>query len=434
MLEYLKKPFRKKILPVTLFFLFWIVYFSQIWSHAITFDKDGNVMAGAVGIWADWALHFTLGSAMAARDLILIKSPLLLNAPFSYPFLCNVISALLIRIGIPFFKAFTYPSFLFSILFIFSLFWFYKTLFKSQTIALLASLIFLFNGGFGFLEFFKDIIHSSHPFYTLFFPPQTYTKMDSLSIHWISVITSMIIPQRSFQLGFPLALICLTYILKVLHPLGPIPKKGKRGRPIPFIPLIAISILMGYMPIVHTYSFLALFIILGSWVMAEATFLKRDFFKLRLKYWLTILGVTSGIAIPLLLIFIINTVNQPDFIQWHPGWYARSEEIGWIQFWWRNWGVTLILGFLGFLAWIFTEKSSSSRIKRVLIIAPFILFFALINLFLFQPWIWDNTKILIWASLGISGWAAYFVHAFLFVKKPPKIHFPILTPRRKAKT
>ena len=42
--------------------------------------------------------------------------------------------------------------------------------------------------------------------------------------------------------------------------------------------------------------------------------------------------------------------------------------------------------------------------------------FGLMNLFLFQPYIWDNTKILTWASLGISGLAAYTLHA-LWVKK-----------------
>jgi uncharacterized membrane protein YfhO len=54
--------------------------------------------------------------------------------------------------------------------------------------------------------------------------------------------------------------------------------------------------------------------------------------------------------------------------------------------------------------------------KKKLLFVPFFLLFILLNLFLFQPYIWDNTKFLVWVSLGVSGLAAYVLRQML-VKK-----------------
>src|SRR5690348_15586885 len=104
------------------FFAGWGTYFSVIWSRALRFDPDGNLLAGFESLWADWAAHFTFGSAMAYRKLFLDESPLLLHAPFRYPFACDLLSALLIRAGAPFFASFTWPSYVATLIFLVTLY------------------------------------------------------------------------------------------------------------------------------------------------------------------------------------------------------------------------------------------------------------------------------------------------------------------------
>src|SRR5690349_8980521 len=101
--------------PTALFLGGWILYFIVFWSGAIVENAAAGISAEHNYIWGDWALHFTMGSSMAYRKLFLDSSPLLIGHPFSYPFFVNLISALLIRAGVPFFSAFTWPSCVFSI-------------------------------------------------------------------------------------------------------------------------------------------------------------------------------------------------------------------------------------------------------------------------------------------------------------------------------
>src|SRR4051812_39976812 len=103
------KRFQRGFIVLAALIFFWF------WLHAITFDKNGNVIAGHPNIWGDWAAHFTMGSAMAYRQLLPATSPLVLDAPFRYPFIADLISAILIRLGAPFFAAFVWPSFIFSV-------------------------------------------------------------------------------------------------------------------------------------------------------------------------------------------------------------------------------------------------------------------------------------------------------------------------------
>src|SRR5258708_17112324 len=147
--------FPKKSVAVGAYFVAWILYFILFWRKAVFFDPSGNFFAGQVNIWGDWAAHFTMGTALATRG-IFISSPLLLGAKFSYPFFADLISAILLRSGVPFILAFVIPSFLSSIAIVFALYFFYFQVFRSRAIGILASLIFLLNGGLGFLCFVQN--------------------------------------------------------------------------------------------------------------------------------------------------------------------------------------------------------------------------------------------------------------------------------------
>ena len=385
-----------KALTITYFGL-WISYFIIFWSQAITIDAAGNIVANHVNIWGDWAAHFTMGSRMAFDKLIFLQSPFIIGKSFSYPFVTNLISAILIRLGISFFNSFIIPSFIFSLATIWALFFFYQKIFKSSLTAIVASLLFLLNGGLGFVYFIRDIIESKNPLLTIVNPPQQYTNIEHFLYRWISVVDSMIIPQRAFSLGFPLTLIALALCWSIFIK----PRKNKKIK----IKKLAVPVLiLGLMPLIHTHSFLAAFIILATWAIGDT--LTKSFSKKALKKWLPLVIGISIIAIPIIKIFLFSQVSN-QFIKWFPGWYSHDyPNENWLLFWIKNWGFIPLLAVLGLFN---LAKNKKTRNVSLITFAPFFTIFIILNLFLFQPFIWDNTKLVVWASVGFSGLAAHFL-------------------------
>ena len=383
-----------------IYFGFWISYFLFFWSQSITFDTQGNLVANHVNIWGDWAAHFTMGSRMAFDQLITQQSPFVINHSFSYPFIADLISAVLIRVGLSFFNAFIIPSFLFSIATVWALFYFYQKIFKSKLTAIIASLLFLLNGGLGFIYYIQDIFQSSTPWKTVFSPPQQYTNIEPLFYRWISVIDSMIIPQRAFALGFPLALVALTWCFSIFL-------ESKKTTQINWRKFLIPILILGFMPLIHTHSFLAAFIILLSWSVGDLIIKKFD--RSQLKKWFYLVAGVSLIAMPMIKIFLFSQVSN-RFIKWFPGWYSfQHPDQNWLVFWIKNWGLIPLLATLGLVVFLKNQKKDQKKLSVLTIFLPFFILFALVNLFLFQPFIWDNTKLLAWCSVGFSGLAAYFL-------------------------
>lgn len=394
------------------YFAAWFSYFVWFWSKALRLDEQGNLIAGHVNIWGDWAVHFTMGSSLAYRGLLLTQSPLLIGAKFSYPYLANAISAVLIQMGTPFYTAFIIPSFLCSCAFVLTLFYFFRTVTRSRGIAILASLIFLLNGGIGIFYFGRDVLQSSEPLATLLNPPHEYTRLDIEHIKWISVIDSMLIPQRAFALGFPMALLALALIYQVVF------SKKTALNPRTVSKLLLAGLLLGILPMAHTHSFLAAGIILVFWLIGSFLMYHSKARRFWLTSWLIVGGVSMALALPIFYYFFFNQTQ--GFIDWFPGWLAREFHMNWLLFWFKNW---FVMPWLGLVGWWMMLQNKKAVAKNFFTWAPFGLIFILANLFLFQPFSWDNTKLLAWSAVGfagLAGWLFYYVGRKMIKSSRPK--------------
>ena len=393
---------------ILFYFFFWFGYFSWFWFNLFQFNEQGDLTVGQANIWADWALHFTLGNTMAIRELIPTASTLLLDATFSYPLGIDLISALLMKSGMNMLPAFILPSYLFSLLLVFSLYLFFYRLFHQPVIAVIASFIFFFNGGVGFYYFFQEGLSSSDFINTLINPVSEVTNIKREQIYWMSVLNSMFLPQRSLTMGFPLTLLALSQII------GRFNLTADSGKSICFYPILPAVIILGLMPVIHTHSFLSAAIILSCWMLADLIKVDSAERFVRLKIWLELAAVVSLIALPLLAIFFSSQISSNHF-SWNPGWMAGDASINWLLFWFKNWTVVPLLAVSGWLL-IIVKQPTTKRVSFFLLYLPFFLLFALANLFQLHPWIWDNTKLLVWASAGFSGLTAYAIHYFIKIR------------------
>ncbi len=387
-----------EITPLRVFFLCWISFFVLFWSKALFIDATGNLVAGHPIIWADWAAHLTMTNAIAQRG-INIASPLVIGEPFRYPFMINAVSAVLIRLGVGLIPAMVMPSFLSSIFLLFALVWWFRILLKSDSKAMLATTFFFFSGGLGFVYALKDISvvwqQAELPWYTfLAQTSQSYTYHEKFSVVAINVIHGMIIPQRAFSLGVAVALIGLTLILRWWRSEQNIKRFEKS-----WWQLMAAGVLFGFLPLIHTHSFIAVFCILSCW--AIVSLVQKQLKKLL--GWMLIAGITTVIALPQLIYLQVfteftNTTIGSSATSIRIGWMASDFSMNWIVFSLLNWGVVLPLAALS-LGMLRKEKLALETL-------PFWVLFIAANLVSFQPSIWDNTKLLIWAYIGFCGLAA----------------------------
>lgn len=380
-------------IAVTLYFLAVLAYFGSFWLSAFTYDDFNNLIARDSNMWGDWSAHFTMGSAMAFRSLFLSESPLLIHAPFHYPYFVNWLSAVLVRAGLPFVTAFTLPSFVMTMVFAAALFYFYRALFRSDRTAALGAMFFFFQGGVGFIHLIAEALATNDVWHGLLFPGHFATQMDSIGIRYVSVIYSMLIPQRGFPLGMAMGLFCLAYLW---------------NRRTPHRCAIA-GLVYGFLFFVHSHSFLAISIVFLLWGIADVVWSREGTWKRRLTLWAFVAEVGILTALPFMWIMGMFSHGFAPAIKWLPGWYASEDDINWIVFWFRNWMFLPVIGLAGLYFWIRNQSSREEQRRTAFFVAPFLVLFALANLFLFQPWIWDNTKIFVWVSVAMCGLAAYAI-------------------------
>lgn len=370
---------RRSFLFFAITLLFWLVVFLSFWPNMLVYEPDG-LYAGWINIWGDWAAHMSYTSSLALQNTFPPQFPILAGHILSYPFGVDYLSALLLKLGAPLREAMLLPSFLLSLVFVTSLLLFFKTIAQNSKTAALATFLFLFNGGLGFLWFFADFQKSGWDIFSSL--PREYTHLNTLAnIEWINIVTSEVIPQRGFLLGLPIALFNLSLFWRLY----------KESAGVKVWQLVLAGILTGLLPIIHMHS---LSITLGFFVWTFLLTLKKKIFV----KWIYFLLPATTLALVLVNIFYPQLGSR--FLYFKPGWLAGDRGDNIFVFWVKNAGVMLFLPFLGF-----------ARVKRQLLLwsIPFWGLFVLANLFLFQPFAWDNTKYFTYWWLGASLFAAIFI-------------------------
>lgn len=353
-------------------------YFALVFFQLVTQDTAGNLFLQQNNAWADWALHFTQGSALAERSLLLESSPILLGAPFTYPFTVNLISALLVRAGVPFFAAFTVPSFLIVSTGITLLFVLYRHWLDTPKQAMAATVLFLCNGGVGILSALQSGLFSVEA-----------THLPSVGIEWISVINSMFIPQRTFGLGFLVGVGALLLLYR----------QWQNSESLTVRTALGIGILLGLLPLIHMHTFVALALYLASVAVGMIVLQYRSGSVAKKRQVLGswgILATTAAVVALTLMYWAYPELESTGRISWKLGWLASTHTLNWFTFWWRNWGVVPLLAVAG--AGVVSQQKKS--------LLPWLLggftIFVVANLITFQAYAWDNTKLFAWSSVAFS--------------------------------
>src|SRR5215813_7184163 len=422
-----------------IYFLFYAGVLIVMWLvfDRALIDKPQGIYTGVLNNYGDLPFHLSVITRFAFGQNYPPEDPTFAGARFTYPFLTDFVSAIFVRLGASLRSSLFIENWIIGVAMVGVLHRFGLQLLRKRTAAILVPVLVILNGGFGWWMLFDDVKKSDYGvFHILMNIQHSYTILPDVRLDWRwgNAVTSLLVTQRGFLLGIPLAVIVITQWWTALHGeeqngkeqsvkgKGP-GAKGKESKrkikdsepanaaALPFalssLPLalrasaarrmLAAGVVAGLLPLVHAHSFIAVMGVAG--VLALINIRKW-------REWLLFFVVASLIAGPQMLWSTHGSaVSMRAFIDWEFGWGHGDEkfvaglstveklrlllDITW--FWVKNTGFFIPL-LLAALLW----KTDAYLVPKKLLLfyLPFTLCFIIPNLVKLAPWIWDNVKIL----------------------------------------
>jgi hypothetical protein len=418
-----------------IYFLFYagvLVVMWLVFDRALLNKPDG-LYTGVLNNYGDLPFHLSVITRFAFGQNFPPEDPTFSGVRFTYPFLTDLISAMFVRSGASLRNSLFIENWIIGVALVGVLHRFGLRLLRNRTAAILTPFLIILNGGLGWAMLFSDINKSEGGVFQILRNMQhSYTIIPEVAQgwRWGTSITTLLIPQRGFLLGIPLAVMVFTLWWDAMQEKKSVPPASAGGSKKRLNPaadaggtdpaaqmrrMVAAGCVAGLLPLVHAHSFIAAMGVAG--VLALINIKKW-------REWLAFILVASVIAIPQMLWSTHGSaVSTRQFIGWEFGWGHANENVFW--FWFKNTGFFIPL-LITALLWK-THQYLISR-KLLLFYLPFTLCFIVPNLIKFAPWIWDNIKILYYwwiasaplvalllAKLWEGGWGNRVLAVTLFV-------------------
>src|SRR5688572_3298455 len=399
----LRRLFLRPDLQSIGYFLFYAATTVVLWrvfSRAVI-EEDGGISTGLLNNFGDLPFHLSVITSFAYGNNFPPEDPTYAGVTFTYPFLSDFASAIFVRCGASLRDATFIVSFTLALAFVGLLHRWALVMLRDRLAAIITPLIVLLNGGFGwYLLFERAKTDEGGLWGALVHLQPSYTVIPETTWRWGNAISALLVPQRGFLMGLPLAVIVFTQWWLALEKKSDTLKrepdrvktKQRRPTPAPIPPpvtsrfqlstrrMIAAGVAAGLLPLVHAHSFVV--------VMGMAACLAL--IHVRWRDWLTFFAVASAIAIPQLLWSTLNSaVNASTFFAFELGWDRGQDNP--VVFWFKNTGIFIPL----IVTAILLKWNGYIVGKRLLLFyLPFTLCFIIPNFVKMAPWIWDNIKVL----------------------------------------
>jgi len=386
---------RNPILLVALLLPMW-AFIGRMFFFAYQTAPDGGISVGHLASFSDWQAHLTYTASFAYADNTALNLPLATGNNIGYHAGINYFAALFIPAGASLpgalqvsgaFTLMAFPGVMYSV---------GMRVFKHQAVALLGTALFLFFGGWGFLDFFSDWSERGTDALTSL--PRTYTRLPDIpaldqQTWWntnpIVLENPMVghfFPQRPTMIGFPLVLLVLGWLYTAWTDIEDEAQDRRRT-------IVFCGVLVGLTPFFNLFAFGVPLAFVGMWWLGT---------RLRTE-WLYFLIPATVLALPV-VIFLqppSSTLEYPyDWVEHirNPGGIPDDlsglSRVGhWVVFWFRN------LGF--FLPLLVAAQAIRGVLpKRVALgLLPVWLFFVVPNAIKPHPWNGNNTHYFIFVLL-----------------------------------
>ncbi|HUS12399.1 MAG TPA: hypothetical protein VMZ30_18170 [Pyrinomonadaceae bacterium] len=420
--------------------MFYLVVAAILWRafQRAMIETPEGIYTGILNNFGDLPFHLSVITGFSFGNNFPPQDPTYAGVRFTYPFLTDFVSAIFVRCGTDLRQSMFIENFVVALSFVGLMHRWALDMLRDKLAAVITPVLVLLNGGFGWILLWNQFTKNNDDglMATLQSLPASFTIIPDTTWRWGNAVSTLLIPQRGFLLGLPLAVIVFTQWWKAAEKpakrneeeegkrvkgKGKKPKDRKNAKfnqrypetspshfPLSVRRMIAAGVVAGLLPLVHAHSFVVVMV-----VGACIALLQRGW-----RDWITFGVVASVIALPQMWWSTHNSaVNAGKFFEWQFGWDHGQENITW--FWLKNTGLFIPLA----VAAILWRREKEVLVPQPLLIflLPFALCFIVPNLIKMAPWIWDNIKVLFYWWLAMAPLVALLIARLWHGGMPNKV-------------
>jgi len=290
-----------------IYFLFYAAVAISMWlifQRALLEEAEG-IYTGVLNNYGDLPFHISVITRFAYGQNFPPEDPTFAGVRFTYPFITDFISAMFLRAGANLRHAMFLEHYIIAVALVGVLHRFGQRLVRNRTAAIITPLLILLNGGFGWALLWDDVKKiEGGVFQVLKHIPHSYTILPEIekAWRWGNSITSLLVTQRGFLLGIPLAVIVFTLWWTSLRGEEQRAKGKEPGakrkiepgkaetssddsspfalrslllalRSWPLRRMLAAGVITGLLPLIHAHSFISIMLVaafLVPWVYRRA--------------------------------------------------------------------------------------------------------------------------------------------------------------------
>ena len=396
------KPDPQTVGYIVFYFVVAIVLW-QVFDKAMIQDPEG-ISTGLLNNFGDLPFHLSVISSFAYGNNFPPEDPTYAGVRFTYPFLSDFVSAIFLRSGADLRQSMFIENLILVLAFVGLLHRWALVMLRDKLAAVITPILVLLNGGFGWVLLFTKANANDEGLLGVFSNlPPSFTVIPETTWRWGNAISALLIPQRGFLMGLPLAVLVFTqwWLADDKKPEstealeGGKTKARSKGlktqvRKVNESPgrshaslrrMIGAGVVAGLLPLAHAHSFVVVMVVGACLALIQIR---------RWRDWFAFFLVASVIALPQLWWSTSHTaVSAASFFAWETGWDHGTENPFW--FWFKNTGLFIPLIFVALLV---HGKHYLIGKRLLLFYLPFTLCFIVPNFIKMAPWIWDNIKVL----------------------------------------
>jgi hypothetical protein len=353
-------------IPLAGGFLLLAALFWRVYDRAMFVTSAGAIATGDDHNIGDLPFHIGIITGFAEGGNYPPQHPELAGTRLTYPFLVDMVSALLVAAGASLRAALFWPNVLLATALVVLLYHWAWLLTRDRLAGAFAPMLVLFSGGLGWTL----LTAADWPWESSSLLSRDYTIAAEGGLRWGNAITTLLIPQRSLLLGLPLFVAVAIWWWRACAG-----ESDDRPR---IRMMLGAGLAAGLLPLGHAHSF-ALALAMGG--------LLALLFP-RWRAWAAFFVPALLLALPQLIWSARGSALKTGaFLGWHLGW--DRGEVHPVWFWLYNTGLFIPLLMV---ALVLHRRLLPPPLLRFYL--PFTLCFVVPNLLRLSPWIWDNIKFL----------------------------------------
>lgn len=423
----ISRLFRPHILILVLIIAFHLFLISK----TFTVDSGGNMHAAFVG-FGDIPFHMTQVSKFAYSPSLNFNEPIFDGERLRYSFLINALSGILLHFGGSWPFAMHLPAMSFMALGTVLTFIIYRNFLKSSYGSLIALIIFLLGAGFGANQYFYKYLttqtsnNDGFVNYLVDNSISTTIRYDTAypnqNIDWGAPMSLVFLHQRAFLFGF--------FIFSLFWFLLDKWKKNPSDKKLTI--MIGVIAVLG--PFGHFHSFIVMCVVFAC--IGIHSLIKKDYFLFR--HLIVLVIIIFLLTAPQILYLIQGKepllLAQDSLLKFRLGWMTEpgigsvnfNPESGFIlgrllpflNFLLLNFGVVLPIFIVAGITIMWFSSIRKMFGGILLLFTVGVALFLVVQLIRFQPWDFDNNKILVYFQFFA---APVMVAFFLWLRSKAKI-------------